>query len=122
MAELNEGRVIGDLIKFEEDQRYSREIVTINASNTIIIGTPLMPVGDGLAKVTIGNEALVTAVALEAVTTDAESTAQIIAVVRHAIIIEDFLDVGTATLADVVAALTALGIVCRDDVPDTVPA
>lgn len=45
MAVLTEGKKIGDIIQWERDERYSRQVVTVGASQTIVLGQVLRDSG-----------------------------------------------------------------------------
>jgi len=45
MAVLTEGKNIGDIIQWERDERYSRQVVTVGASQTIVVGQVLRDSG-----------------------------------------------------------------------------
>ena len=113
---LTEGKVAGDVVKMEADQRYSRDVLTIADGQTIVVGSVLYDTGSSqYGQVVSGQESNAAAVALEAVTTSG-ATGKCVALVRHGIVVKDMLTYSTATATSVDAALKALGILVKDDV------
>lgn len=114
MATLEEGAYPGsDIIKYEAPSQYSREVVTLTDGEEVVVGSILEVAASKMIACT--TEANAVAIALEAAAPDG-ADCEIVALVRHAIVITDNLDFTTASLtkADVVAALKAVGIVCVD--------
>lgn len=115
----NEGLYPSDVIKWEEEDRYSREVLTIAPSETIVIGQVLEKFSGGYGAVkTAGNAK---AIALSAVTTGSGETMDIVCLVREAKVITDNLSYGQLNKAEVMAALKTVGIISSDAPTDTNP-
>ena len=63
-----ENKTISDLVKFEEEQRFSREVVTIPAGTTVAIGTLLKPGSGGTFVPVLAADTAVSSISLAAVT------------------------------------------------------
>lgn len=120
MASNVEAKNAGDVVIWEADFRYSREMRTVKTGATIVIGdvlgddTGLTPlVADAGPPADTDAEAI----ALEAITSAAAS-AQILCLVRTAVYNIDQATYGAAsTQAQADAALLALGLVGRLEAP-----
>jgi len=109
---LTEGlRAGSDIIKYEAPCRYSRKKVTISDGEVVAIGSILEKDGDEWIVCTTAANAA--GIALEAASPDGDS-ADIVAIVRHAIVISDNLDYNSVDEDDINAALEDLGIVIED--------
>ena len=110
MTTETEGLYPSDVISWEEDNFYSREKVTIAASQTVVLGSILQDAGGGAYEI-CDCEADALAIALAPVTTGSGETAEIPALVREAKVLADGLCYLCLCKTDVDAALKALGIV-----------
>jgi phosphoheptose isomerase len=108
---VSEGTVIGDVVKFEEDQMYSRKTCSVGTSQTLVIGTICETSGGN--KIIVGTAANADSICLEAVVTTG-SVGEALFLVRHAQVVDTNLDYNGETAATVNAALEALGIVVQD--------
>lgn len=87
MTVLNEGTYIGDIVKYEADDRYSRDVVTIkDGEGALAKGTVLAKNGDEYVIVapaaTDGTEVAVAVLLQDVDTTDAAASAVVLS--RHA--------------------------------------
>lgn len=123
MATLTEGNTLGDLIRFEEDNRYSREEVTIKAGANLGIGAVLgvfTSTGDvGKYKLSApgasdGTQAPVAVLLTPALAAAADVRAVVLRrhakINRHALIFDATIDDATKRNT-AVAALRAVGII-----------
>ncbi len=113
MASQTEGLVLSDVIKFEEESRFSREVLTLAASQTISMGEVLQASGDNV--VALASAASASAVALEAVTTGVGVTSDILCAVRHCVLTRENLTYNSEDEDDTDAVLKALGMVVRQN-------
>lgn len=110
MSTLNEGNTIGDVLKWEENMRFSREVRTLAANTTYAIGT----VCKGTATMTplgSGDAASATGVCLTAINTDSTGTQRGVFAVRNCQVDTNFLAYGGANQGTTNATLKALNIV-----------
>ena len=123
---ITEGTYNGDWLAWEQEAQFSREQITIGASQTIVKGTVL-----GIETATghyvafnqdnspAGSNAPV-GISLGDYTVGVGVTAQGAAIVRDALVIEDHLtfpaDIEAAEQVTAMAALNVLGIIARTEV------
>lgn len=115
---FEEGRYVGDVVKFEEPE-YSRENVTVAKSNgKLEIGTVLEVGTDGKYKplsYTAATTGTPAAVLIQNIDTT-EDDVRAVAVVRHAVVVEQelvFKFDDADVLPNVYADLKALGVIVR---------
>lgn len=118
MASDVETKQIGDIILWEGDMRYSREMVTVKTGATILIGevcgdsTGITPL---VADAGTPSDTAATVIALEAITS-AGAGAQILCAVRMCIYNKDQVTYGAATtVAQADTALKALGMIAYEE-------
>ena len=118
MASDVEAKQIGDIILWEGDMRYSRQMMTVKTSATILIGevcgdsTGITPL---VADAGTPSDTDATVIALEGITS-AAAGAKILCAVRLCIYNKDQVTYGAATtVAQADAALLALGMVAYDE-------
>jgi hypothetical protein len=114
MATLTEGLYPSDIIKWEEEDRYSREEALISASQTIVLGALLEPDGGSYKVATCASNVCAIALA-PVITAGGEVTTKIPILRRHAKVITDKLTLGGLTLSLVVAALKANSEIVAED-------
>lgn len=102
---------ISDLVKYEADERYSRDVLPVPAGQTLLLGTLLKSSGANFVAAA-ADDTVLAGISLEAVTTTAAS--RVTALTRHAVIVESGISypVGATApqKAELKAALLALGI------------
>ena len=98
-----------DIVRWEVNRNYSREVVTVPANTTVAVGSVLKATHVPLGK---GEEAQAVEIALQAAETGAAETKDIVVLRRMAIVVDTYLDYGDAdnVPAAVNAALKSLGI------------
>ncbi len=111
MASQAEGLVLTDVVKYEAPSRYSRRIMTLAISQTISLGEVLEM--SSTSVVALATAASAVAIALEAVTTGAGATANILCLVRHGVTIRENLTYNSEDEDETDAALRAVGIEVR---------
>lgn len=110
---------LGDLLKFEEDNRYSRDLITVAAGQNLVLGTVLaMTNGQAVAfnpNATDGSETVV-GVLLDDVDATLAATESIM-VSRNALLSDRYVvwpaGITSQQQAAATAALNALGVVIR---------
>jgi len=121
---LTEPDRLGDLIKLEEDQNYSRDSITVASGENLVLGTVVGRVtlsGEIVALATSGSTGAEVAFGVigEDVDASLEATGSWI-IARHALIAEGSLiwpgGITANQLADGIAQLRALGVVTRKTV------
>jgi hypothetical protein len=123
MPPVTEGAYQGDLIRFEEDNRFSRKEITVKSGADLAVGTVLAvytataDLGKYAAHVNGGTNGLQTAVAVlitdaKAASADAKAVALVrhAKVNRHALVFHSSVDDATKRGA-AVTALAAAGII-----------
>lgn len=123
MPILTQGRNLGDVLKYEAPNLYSREAATVAAGQNLVIGTVLgHATADGKLSALdpAANDGTETAAAVLATDTDATliDRDDAVAIVRHAIVARGALiwpaGITAPQKAAAEAQLAALGILVRD--------
>lgn len=124
MASITEGNYLNDWLKWEQESRYSREKVTIAASQTIVTGRVLGKITASGQYAIFDQDAVdgtetAAGIAVGEYTTGAGETCEGVAIVRDALVVEDNLvfesDIDAAEQAAAMASLKTLGIITREE-------
>ncbi len=122
MPTANEPKNLGDVLKFEEESRYSREEVTVAAGQTLELGTVV-------GRITTTGEVAIldpaatdgTQIAIGIMAEEVDATAasvQAVMIARHALVARQALvgppGITTAQIATALAELESRGIVARE--------
>lgn len=130
MAVLHEPITLGDLLKYEAPNLYSRDEVVIAPAQTLALGTVVGRVTAtreiaALDPAASDGREIVAGVLIEAVTTAATERKRSVIVSRHAIVFGGVLVLPTSLTSEQTAAalaqLTALGVLVRQLPPSTSP-
>lgn len=123
MPAITQSKNLGDLLKYEAPNLYSREAVTVASGQNLQLGTVLgMKTADGKLYALAPNVTDGTETAVGVLATDTDATLidrdDAIVIARHAIVARGALvwptGLTVAQKATAVAQLTALGVLVRD--------
>jgi hypothetical protein len=120
MAMIQEGLYLGDLLKYEAPQLYSRERVTVAAGQVLKMGTVVAELPNGQVKALAPGANDSTKIAVGVLITDSDAhlmDRDALMVCRHAIVVDIALiwpaGVTAEQKAAAIAQLKALGVLIR---------
>lgn len=124
MANTTEGTYLNDFLRWEQDNHYSRDKVTIAASQTITKGEVLGKITASGYYAVFNQDAsdgteTAAGIALGDYTTGEGETLSGVALVRDAIVVEEYLtfpsDITSGEQATAMASLKTLGIITKTE-------